>query len=384
MDCVAAFIKRCEVAKTLIESAVEPGRTAENQQQVILGMVRSAQNSRNQNQIGQHLDRAIAAVLDIKLEPRLQQEVLDELALMTPSTSATWRMQDYRCVWQYFTDDEWAELNDPNIWPSKVEVIIFNRATELGCRKPSEPTTHAWTSFLVLRTYGFQQALRLSCAALQQEHSRVKKAFRTFSLKMLPPEEEVLVLPSAPAEMKHKHEGMYNMTFTDKIPTVAKCDLRQIMSIGGLFKCRGQSVMKENFGGSTTAQPGQPVQHLLQQLASALQGSMLPLAFGANLQPAALPAVPPLAAPQAALAQTAQGNLLKNPPPRGEPATPSKGATGDDAASDIVVDPDPDANGDDADGDNLEALLKPEVWPSNDHDVCKTIFIFCRCGLASV
>ena len=72
--------------------------------------------------------------------------VLQALSSTTSQQAARRSMQDFSAIADYFTASEWAVLDDPELGMCIKRDVILQRATNLGCRCPTEGSTKYMSS----------------------------------------------------------------------------------------------------------------------------------------------------------------------------------------------------------------------------------------------
>ena len=80
----------------LVEASADVPRTVAAQRQVLLGMIKNAQRSRTANSFSENLDQVVSSILALQFPGEMQQDLLDEVALLAPAMEKKWRMQDFR------------------------------------------------------------------------------------------------------------------------------------------------------------------------------------------------------------------------------------------------------------------------------------------------
>ena len=97
------------------------------------------------------------------MEGLAQQDLLDRLATSEALLAAARarptraKLQDFRHICNYFSERQWSLLHSDLGCPHKVR-LVCEQAVSLGLRNPSEPTTAAITSFLLVLVEGASKA----------------------------------------------------------------------------------------------------------------------------------------------------------------------------------------------------------------------------------
>ena len=191
------------------------------------------------------LPSLVDLVSEICLDDADRDRVFDALTRLNaikPRKSARGAMQNYRGLLQYFSANEWEVFTDATSWScGKAMNLFLSRAIALGCRTPSEPTTHEWTAFAVHQRIGLEGACALGPLGLSAEHSMMKKRFKSMAGSAGDAPENCDTLPVDPMECKEKFKVLWEIAFPagSENPTWCKANLQQVVTVNSLWKCRG-------------------------------------------------------------------------------------------------------------------------------------------------
>lgn len=176
----------------------------------------------------QEAGRVLAAIESIPWPAGAKEGLTSLIAARTAappvfSASARSRLQDFRALSDYFTEEQWAALlNDRTSAQSKLDMVI-SQAVSLQLRNPSEFTYQRLVALYLACTEGYSKAVGLNA---QVKYNSVQHLKRCFRAAPKPPLELVLLsLPSEWTAFAAAHPLLARKVFGAQTP--AKCPLGQ-------------------------------------------------------------------------------------------------------------------------------------------------------------
>ncbi len=275
----AAVTKRISVMQSLLQGAAlsELPVVSQIQTRALLATLQSVQCCGNKKGLQDTAGDWLAKVAEMcgKLRDEDFEQITKALAtLMRPHKKASWSMQHFCALPQYYAKSDWNRWNDENATPASLQLFLFSRAEELGCRHPSENTTKLWTSMLLARFHGIL-ATSMQVTILDSEHQRVKAAWKKFdeaSGQTGQAASGVESLPTSPVVFQQDQPDIFKRVYgndADDQPVICPIDLVLVNSVNSLYGCRGLArlstcaaqsslALQLSAQGSLTSQPSQP------------------------------------------------------------------------------------------------------------------------------
>jgi len=133
-----------------------------------------------------------------------------------PSSVARTAMQDYRCMYHYFTQEQWAKLMAEGIFWDKVDMIL-QHCIRLGLRCPSEGTVQSVCALAMAVHEGLEQAGMHLPSEKHTHFLHCKSAFKRL-IKTSRPSTFLSVLPPSVATFKESFRSVFDSVFSEVAP----------------------------------------------------------------------------------------------------------------------------------------------------------------------
>ena len=153
-----------------------------------------------------------------------------------PSVAGRTKLQDFRCLRNYFTHEQWKVLtNYQHNCENKLELIV-NQATLLGLRNPSETIAQAMSALYFVLAQGFQKAMAILPSMKYATNKNLKKHIKNNSAS--PVSSWVPLLDREPGIFCGKYSELYRSVFPDSSPVDCPFDVVQLQALADTIPAR--------------------------------------------------------------------------------------------------------------------------------------------------
>ena len=175
------------------------------------------------------------------------------------SASQREKQQVYLSFVEFFTEDNWDKMLQPDACSDAVKMIIINRLIRLGGSNVCEYTTKLANSLWMLLTE--KDAETFTYFKKKSSYHHFKSEYRRVSDKSPKPLERISQLPSLPQQMAELHPAVYSKAFTPRPgdgPSRCPLDAAKLRGLDDSYKCRGGVPSVESAPSHQLALCGEP------------------------------------------------------------------------------------------------------------------------------